>query len=101
MLFRFKKNLLSIVRISRAVKDGEAMSISTDDDKKLFDRISNCLQKAQSIHTSAFRSAGVRYANEGDIVSGEGASYYGGRWNPVGIKAIYMSLDPGCNRTSA
>jgi len=70
------------------------MTKEMDDERKLFDRIRNCLEKAQSIHTSAFRSAGVRYANEGDIVSGEGASYYGGRWNPVGIKAIYMSLDP-------
>lgn len=70
------------------------MSRETGDERAIWGRISNCLQKSQSIRTRAFRSVGVRYANEVDIVSGEGASYYGGRWNPAGVKAIYMSLDP-------
>ncbi len=40
------------------------------------------------------RSAGVKYANEQDFISGEGAAINGGRWNPIGLKAIYGSLHP-------
>lgn len=36
----------------------------------------------------AYRLATSQYA---DDISGEGASIYGGRWNPVGIKALYTS----------
>jgi RES domain-containing protein len=49
---------------------------------------------AAKLNASAFRSAGVKYANEGDLISGNGASYNGGRWNPPGVRAIYASLDP-------
>lgn len=50
--------------------------------------------RAVKLRTNAFRSAGVKYANEEDILSGSGASFHGGRWNPRGIRAIYASLDP-------
>ncbi len=36
----------------------------------------------------AYRLATTQYA---DDISGEGASIYGGRWNPVGNKALYVS----------
>ncbi len=36
----------------------------------------------------AYRLAATQYA---DDISGEGASIYGGRWNPVGVKALYTS----------
>ena len=35
-----------------------------------------------------YRLANPKYA---DDISGGGASIYGGRWNPVGIKALYAS----------
>jgi len=41
-----------------------------------------------------FRSVGMRYATEGDLVSGHGAGYYGGRWNPPGLRAVYLSSSP-------
>ncbi len=36
----------------------------------------------------AYRLATPKYAAD---ISGEGASLYGGRWNPVGIRALYAS----------
>jgi RES domain-containing protein len=35
----------------------------------------------------------ARYASSWD--SGEGARLKGGRWNPVGLPAVYCALDPG------
>jgi RES domain-containing protein len=69
------------------------MSTDSDEVRELFDLIEKCLLQAVGLECSAFRSAGVKFANEIDLLSGEGAAYYGGRWNPPGIKAIYASLD--------
>jgi RES domain-containing protein len=62
--------------------------------RDLFDRIADCMPLAAKLKASALRSVGVKYANEGDLISGDGASYNGGRWNPRGVRAIYASLDP-------
>lgn len=70
------------------------MSSEPEEVQDLFDRIAACGSRAVKLKASAFRSAGVKYANEGDLISGSGASYNGGRWNPPGVKAIYASLDP-------
>lgn len=69
------------------------MSNESPDVQKLFDLIAKCLPLAVEFDGAAFRSASVKYANEEDLISGEGAGYYGGRWNPPKIKAIYASLD--------
>lgn len=42
----------------------------------------------------AFRSVVPRYARSGDIISGEGSALHGGRWNPVGLRAVYGCLAP-------
>lgn len=70
------------------------MAPDSDEVVELFERIADCLSRAVSLNSSAFRSVGVRYANESDLLSGEGAACFGGRWNPPGIRAIYTSLDP-------
>ena len=70
------------------------MSSEPDEVQALFDRIAACLPRAVKLRASALRSAGVKYANSRDLIAGDGASYYGGRWNPPGVKAIYASLDP-------
>lgn len=70
------------------------MSKDSPEVQKLFALIAGCLPLAVGLDAPVFRSAGVKYANEKDFVSGEGAGFYGGRWNPPGIKAVYGSLDP-------
>ena len=70
------------------------MTNKKDDDETLSRRIKECLSKAQKIQTAAFRSVSLRYANAQNILSGQGASINGGRWNPVGTQAIYASLSP-------
>lgn len=70
------------------------MSGEPSEVQELFDLIAKCLPLAVELDVSVFRSAGVKYANEKDFISGEGAGYNGGRWNPPGIKAVYASLDP-------
>jgi len=42
----------------------------------------------------AFRMAEAPYANERDLLSGEGAAVRGQRWNPPGIPTVYACLDP-------
>ncbi len=70
------------------------MSTESDEVQGLFDRVSDCVPLAVTLKGAAFRSAGVKYANENDLMSGNGSAYYGGRWNPPGVSAIYASLDP-------
>ena len=70
------------------------MSSESEAVDELFERIADCMTRAVKLKTSAFRSAGVKYANQEDLISGNGASDNGGRWNPPGLRAIYASLDP-------
>ncbi|MDP2361200.1 MAG: RES family NAD+ phosphorylase [bacterium] len=65
-----------------------------DADKALRGRILACLPHAMAFDGVGFRSVGMKYATEGDLLSGHGASCYGGRWNPPGMRAVYVSLSP-------
>jgi len=76
------------------VTRGETLPKEPPEVQELFDRIAACLPLGVPLDAPGFRSVGVLYANEGDLISGEGAAYYGGRWNPPGIQAVYASLDP-------
>ena len=61
---------------------------------------SDCLQtalaraRAVSLSGVAYRLVPERYANPKDLLSGIGAARFGGRWNPPGLRAIYLSEDP-------
>lgn len=84
-----------VLSVSLGIKNEmDELSIESPEVEELFKRIVSCLPQATPYRSTAFRSAGVKYANETDFLSGEGASYYGGRWNPPGVKAIYASSDP-------
>jgi RES domain-containing protein len=41
-----------------------------------------------------YRSTSPRHFTPTGVLSGEGSSWRGGRWNPLGIKAVYGSLTP-------
>jgi RES domain-containing protein len=70
------------------------MNAETAEVQSLFNRIASLAPHVVPLNGVAFRSVGVRYANEQDLVSGAGAAFYGGRWSPPKLKAVYGSLDP-------
>ena len=70
------------------------MSETNDEVAELFARVARCRPAGISRAGLGFRFAEVRYANEDDLLSGAGASDYGGRWNPPGTRAIYLALAP-------
>ena len=60
---------------------------------ELFARIKNCVPDVVAFAGVVFRSVSLRFANEEDILSGNGAAIYGGRWSPRRLVAVYLSLD--------
>ncbi|GIW83159.1 MAG: hypothetical protein KatS3mg105_4966 [Gemmatales bacterium] len=60
---------------------------------ELFDRIAALMPRVIPFDGTIVPSAGTRYANENDFLSGAGAAKYGGRWNRRRIRAVYASLD--------
>ena len=70
------------------------MSTESEEVQHLFDRIAECKQREIALYATGFRFADTKYANESDLLSGEGAGIYGARWNPRGLNAVYAALDP-------
>ncbi len=60
----------------------------------LKERVANLAAAAREFHGEIYRSVSPKYATARDLVTGEGAKRFGGRWNPVGVPAIYGSLTP-------
>jgi len=50
--------------------------------------------KPTRIAVTAYRSATPEYAQQTDLLTGEGSRLHGSRWNPPGIAAVYASLTP-------
>ena len=59
----------------------------------LFDRISALADRAVGLHEIVFRSATIQFAARMQMLSGSGASEFGGRWNRKGSSTVYASLD--------
>jgi RES domain-containing protein len=57
-------------------------------------RLTKLLPLATSFTAVGYRSSTPKYANETDLVTGEGSKLHGGRWNPIGISMVYLSLTP-------
>jgi len=60
---------------------------------ELFEAIAALLPSATGFNGVIVRNVGTKYATRKDFFSGAGAAKFGGRWNPVGLEAIYASLD--------
>ncbi len=61
----------------------------------LEERFGRALERAGALSFSGtgYRFVALRYADPGRALSGEGAARYGGRYNPVGVRAVYLSED--------
>lgn len=60
---------------------------------ELFETIAKLFPNANGFDGVIVRNVGTKYATRKDFFSGAGAAKFGGRWNPVGLEAIYASLD--------
>jgi RES domain-containing protein len=49
---------------------------------------------AAAFEATVYRSSTPKYAHEADLLTGQGSQRNGGRWNPVGVAAVYASLNP-------
>ena len=49
---------------------------------------------AVRVARTVYRSCAPQFAAEADFLSGEGGRRHGGRWNPVGVAAVYACLTP-------
>jgi RES domain-containing protein len=66
---------------------------------RCFDVILEAIWKCESLAEpwsgEVYRSAALRYAKTGDMVTGLGSAKAGGRWNPPGsFPTVYASLEP-------
>lgn len=60
---------------------------------ELFETIAHMFPGAVGFDGTIMRCVGAKYAKAKDFFSGAGAAKCGGRWNRVGMEAIYASLD--------
>lgn len=52
-----------------------------------------CIPLIAPWNGDVFRMAEAPYANERDLLSGDGAALCGQRWNPPGVQTLYACLD--------
>lgn len=60
---------------------------------ELFSSIASLSSKANAFDGVVVRSVAIEYAKQNDFFSGAGAAKTGGRFNPIGLQAVYASLD--------
>jgi hypothetical protein len=56
--------------------------------------IKRWISRAAPIKGLFFRSVEYRYMDPIDVLSGAGARAYGGRFAPIGTRAVYLSVRP-------
>jgi RES domain-containing protein len=56
-------------------------------------QLAGLIEGATSLKGDFFRSVAFRYFHPDDVISGEGTRLNGGRFVPVGVSAVYASLD--------
>ena len=56
-------------------------------------QLAELIAGATSLRGDFFRSVAFRYFHPDDVISGEGTRLYGGRFVPVGVRAVYASLE--------
>ena len=71
----------------------KAIRIDPPEVLELFEAIANHYPAAVGFDGVIVRCVAARYAGKNDFFSGIGAAKAGGRWNRVGIEAVYASLD--------
>ena len=57
-------------------------------------RLSKSITLSTEFSGIGYRSSSPNYSNENDLLTGEGSKRHGGRWNPVGLSVVYLSLSP-------
>ncbi len=65
------------------------MNLSLDAREQLDYRITH----AQPLEATVFRSVAYQYFHPDDVISGEGTRRYGGRFVPIGVSAVFGSVD--------
>lgn len=70
------------------------MSTPHADRDRLVERLGVLRSEAVPFTGIIFRSTTPKYATEDDLVTGEGSRRLGGRWNPIGLAAVYGSFSP-------
>jgi RES domain-containing protein len=56
-------------------------------------QLAELIAGATSLRGDFFRSVAFRYFHPDDVISGEGTRLHGGRFVPVGVRAVYASLE--------
>ena len=56
-------------------------------------QLAELIARATSLQGDFFRSVAFRYFHPDDVISGEGTRLNGGRFVPVGVRAVYASLE--------
>jgi RES domain-containing protein len=56
-------------------------------------QLAELIAGATSLQGDFFRSVAFRYFHPDEVISGEGTRLHGGRFVPVGVRAVYASLE--------